>query len=74
MVDKNNKVLFLAWKTQNLQRITIPRCVFENTENLPPSGVLKSMNFVGKNKYIQQVIKTCEENSYRDKHGVQKVG
>lgn len=51
MVDKDNKVRFMAWKTKNLKIIKIPEVVTESTEIIPP-GTLTQMKFVGKSDYI----------------------
>jgi hypothetical protein len=63
MIDNNKKVIFMAWNTKNLKSLKIPKTLTENTQNIPEGGVLKKMNFVGKNDYIQQVIKLKEQVS-----------
>ena len=52
----SNKVLFLAWSTDNLRPVPISKGLRKSIEN-PPPGKLISMNFVGKTKYVMQIMK-----------------
>jgi len=63
MVDKfsgdgeaSNNVLFYAWSTEDLKPIKISRGLRKAIRN-PPPGKLVSMNFVGKSKYVMQIMK-----------------
>jgi hypothetical protein len=54
--EASNNVLFYAWSTEDLKPIKISRGLRKAIRN-PPPGKLVSMNFVGKSKYVMQIMK-----------------
>ena len=76
MVDKfegdhgaSNKVLFLAWRTDDLKPVKISKALQKSIAN-PPPGKLISMNFVGKHQYVLQIMQLkMQQHHHHHHHG-----